>query len=347
MVSYKDSGVDIDIGNKFVQLIKGLVKSTGTDCVSPDIGGFGGVIDLSCITEKDPLLVVSTDGVGSKITLARECGMHDKIGIDLVAMCVNDLIVQGARPLFFLDYIAVAKLELELGESIVKGIAEGCKIAGAALVGGETAEMPATYSPGDYDLAGFAAGVVSRNDILPHKNDIAEGDVLLAVNSSGVHSNGFSLVRHIIKQAGIDLQSVCPWDGRITIADELLRPTEIYVDLLKFVGRIKAMAHITGGGLLENIPRVLPEEMMAEIDLDGLKAPAVFKWLKDLGKVEPMEMFRAFNAGFGMVIILSADKADAVMAEVGHDKCRKIGHITKRRGDCEQVAIKNYDGFWS
>ncbi|MFT4158896.1 phosphoribosylformylglycinamidine cyclo-ligase [Shinella sp.] len=316
-LTYSDAGVDIDAGNLMVEKIKPAVRSTRRPGADGEIGGFGGLFDLKAAGFKDPVLVAANDGVGTKLKIAIDADRHDTVGIDLVAMCVNDLVVQGAEPLFFLDYFATGKLDPEQGAAIVEGIAEGCRQAGCALIGGETAEMPGMYSHGDYDLAGFAVGAAERGQLLP-AGDIAEGDVILGLASSGVHSNGYSLVRKIVTLSGLAWDAPAPFDSAKSLGEALLTPTKIYVKpLLKAIretGAIKALAHITGGGFPENIPRVLPKHLAAEIDLDAVKAPAVFSWLARTGGVEAKEMLRTFNCGVGMIAVVPADKADAVSA---------------------------------
>jgi len=315
-LTYSDAGVDIDAGNLMVEKIKPAVRSTRRPGGDGEIGGFGGLFDLRAAGFKDPVLVAANDGVGTKLKIAIDADRHDTVGIDLVAMCVNDLVVQGAEPLFFLDYFATGKLDPEQGAAIVEGIAEGCRQAGCALIGGETAEMPGMYSHGDYDLAGFAVGAAERGQLLP-AGDIAEGDVILGLASSGVHSNGYSLVRKIVTLSGLAWDAPAPFDSEKSLGEALLTPTKIYVKpLLKAIretGAIKALAHITGGGFPENIPRVLPKHLAAEIDLDAVKAPAVFSWLARTGGVEAKEMLRTFNCGVGMIAVVPADKADAVV----------------------------------
>jgi len=316
-LTYSDAGVDIDAGNLMVEKIKPAVRSTRRPGADGEIGGFGGLFDLKAAGFKDPVLVAANDGVGTKLKIAIDADRHDTVGIDLVAMCVNDLVVQGAEPLFFLDYFATGKLDPEQGAAIVEGIAEGCRQAGCALIGGETAEMPGMYSHGDYDLAGFAVGAAERGQLLP-AGDIGEGDVILGLASSGVHSNGYSLVRKIVTLSGLAWDAPASFDSEKSLGEALLAPTKIYVKpLLKAIretGAIKALAHITGGGFPENIPRVLPKHLAAEIDLDAVKAPAVFSWLARIGGVEAKEMLRTFNCGVGMIAVVPADKADAVSA---------------------------------
>lgn len=313
-LTYSDAGVDIDAGNLMVEKIKPHVRSTRRPGADGEIGGFGGLFDLKAAGFTDPVLVAANDGVGTKLKIAIDANKHDTVGIDLVAMCVNDLVVQGAEPLFFLDYFATGKLDPDQGAAIVAGIAAGCRRSGCALIGGETAEMPGMYSGGDYDLAGFAVGAAERGQLLP-AGDISEGDVILGLASSGVHSNGYSLVRKIVTLSGLAWDAPAPF-GEGTLADLLMTPTRIYVKpLLKAIretGSIKALAHITGGGFPENIPRVLPKHLAAEIDLDAIKAPKVFSWLAQTGGVAANEMLRTFNCGVGMIAVVPADKAAEV-----------------------------------
>ena len=314
-LSYRDAGVDIDAGNRLVDLIKPLVKATARAGADAEIGGFGGVFDLKRAGFHDPLLVAATDGVGTKLKLAIETGAHDGIGIDLVAMNVNDLVVQGAEPLFFLDYFATGKLEVGVASRVVASIAEGCRIAGCALVGGETAEMPGLYAAGDYDLAGFSVGAVERNELLPRK-DLEPGDAILALPSSGVHANGFSLVRRVIDRSGLALSDKAPFARDKSLGEALLTPTRIYVrqalDTIRGTGAVKALAHITGGGLTENVPRVLPEGLAADIDLKTFNLPPVFAWLKREAKLDDAEMLRTFNCGIGMVMVVGHHQRQAV-----------------------------------
>lgn len=314
-LTYADAGVDIDAGNSMVDKIKPLVRSTRRPGADGEIGGFGGLFDLKAAGFKDPVLVAANDGVGTKLKIAIDADRHDTVGIDLVAMCVNDLVVQGAEPLFFLDYFATGKLDPEQGAAIVKGIAEGCLQSGCALIGGETAEMPGMYRDGDYDLAGFAVGAAERGQLLP-AGDLEAGDVILGLGSSGVHSNGFSLVRRIVELSGLGWQDAAPFAAGQTLGEALLTPTRIYVKSLlsaiRSTGAIKALAHITGGGFPDNIPRVLPETLAAEINLSAIPVPAVFSWLAKTGGVEAHEMLRTFNCGVGMIVVVPADKAELV-----------------------------------
>ena len=316
-IAYADSGVDIAAGNALVEAIKPLVRSTRRPGADGEIGGFGGLFDLKAAGYRDPVLVAATDGVGTKLKLAIDTGLVDTVGIDLVAMCVNDLVVQGAEPLFFLDYYATGKLDPKVGAAVIAGIAEGCRQAGAALIGGETAEMPGMYAGHDFDLGGFAVGAVERDAILP-RPDVGAGDVVLGVASSGLHSNGFSLVRKLVADSGLALGNPAPFDNRQTLGEALLTPTRIYVRplraALRATGGIKALAHITGGGLTENIPRVLPASAMARIDLNALPVPPVFRWLTGLGAIEEHELLRTFNCGVGMAVVVSAEQAGAVAA---------------------------------
>ena len=321
-LTYSDAGVDIDAGNLMVEKIKPAVRSTRRPGADGEIGGFGGLFDLKAAGFNDPILVAANDGVGTKLKIAIDADFHDTVGIDLVAMCVNDLVVQGAEPLLFLDYYATGKLDPDQGAAIVKGIAAGCVESGCALIGGETAEMPGMYSDGDYDLAGFAVGAAERGQLLP-AGDIAFGDVILGLTSSGVHSNGFSLVRKIVSLSGLDWDAPAPFAADKNLGEALLTPTRIYVKpLLKAIREtkaLKALAHITGGGFPENIPRVLPKTLSAEIDLSAIPVPAVFSWLAKTGGVEPKEMLRTFNCGVGMIVVVSDENAkivtDALAAE--------------------------------
>ncbi len=313
-LTYAQAGVDIDAGNRLVDLIRPAVRMTRRPGADGEIGGFGGLFDLKAAGFDDPLLVAANDGVGTKVKIAIESGLHDTIGVDLVAMCVNDLIVQGAEPLFFLDYYATGKLEPEAAAAVVKGIADGCLAAGCALLGGETAEMPGLYSKGDYDLAGFAVGAVDRSELLPRR--VSVGDVIFGLPSSGAHSNGFSLVREIVRTTGLAWNSPAPFEPSRTLAQALLEPTRIYVKpllaALKATAEIAALAHITGGGYPDNLPRVLPKGLGARIDLSAFPVPPVFKWIARRGGVAQEEMLRTFNCGIGMIVVASSDGADEV-----------------------------------
>lgn len=364
-ISYRDSGVDIDAGNALVQAIKPLVRETRRPGADADLGGFGGLFDLKRAGFKDPILVAANDGVGTKLKIAIESGRHETIGIDLVAMCVNDLVVQGAEPLFFLDYFATGKLEVAHARTVVAGIAEGCKQAGCALIGGETAEMPGLYAAGDYDLAGFAVGAAERGEVLP-RSDIEAGDVLIGLPSSGVHSNGYSLVRRLVTEEGLDWNAVAPFASGQSVAEALLVPTRIYVKpVLAAIratggsgadGAVKGLSHITGGGLAENLPRILPAGLAAHVDLATWRAPAVFDWLARAGNLDDAEMLRTFNCGIGMVVIASRDRTDAVMAalkDAGEQPVR-IGEVepgrgvkteAKGKGEAEAVRVSGKLGF--
>ncbi|MGL4729092.1 MAG: phosphoribosylformylglycinamidine cyclo-ligase [Bosea sp. (in: a-proteobacteria)] len=316
-LTYAQAGVDIDAGNAMVDAIKPLVRATRRPGADAEIGGFGGLFDLKAAGFKDPILVAANDGVGTKVKIAIESGVHDTIGIDLVAMCVNDLIVQGAEPLFFLDYFATGKLEPHVGVAIVKGIAQGCLQSGCALIGGETAEMPGVYGKGDYDLAGFAVGAAERGSLLP-RPDVMAGDVLIGLPSSGVHSNGFSLVRRIVEMTVLGWSAPAPFAPGQTLGQALLTPTRLYVKpilaALKAGAPIKALAHITGGGFPDNIPRVLPDGVGAELNLSAITPPPVFGWLAQTGGVARDEMLRTFNCGVGMVAVSAPSEAESVMA---------------------------------
>lgn len=314
-ISYKDAGVDIDAGNALVEAIKPIAKATSRPEVSANLGGFGAIFELPMHKYKNPLLVSGTDGVGTKLRLAIESGKHDQVGIDLVAMCVNDLIVQGAEPLFFLDYYATGKLNIDVARDVVKGIGDGCIQAGCALIGGETAEMPGMYPDGDYDLAGFCVGIVEKADLIDGQK-VQAGDVLLGLASSGPHSNGYSLIRKILEVSQADLNQDC--DGQRLI-DALMAPTRIYVksilSLMKSI-EIKAISHITGGGLLENLPRVMPQFTRAKVDTKSWQRPAVFDWIQQAGNVDFHEMHRTLNCGIGLVIVVSAEQKEAAIAQL-------------------------------
>ena len=332
-LTYAEAGVDIDAGNRLVDLIRPAVRATRRPGADGEIGGFGGVFDLKAAGFADPLLVAANDGVGTKVKIAIESGRHDTIGVDLVAMCVNDLIVQGAEPLFFLDYYATGKLAPEAAASVVRGIAKGCEIAGCALLGGETAEMPGLYAEGDYDLAGFAVGAVERSGLLPRQ--VAAGDIVFGLPSSGVHSNGFSLVRRIVARAGLAWDAPAPFEPARGLAEALLEPTRIYVKpllaALKATDKIAALAHITGGGFPDNLPRVLPKGLGVTLDLAAIPLPDVFRWLAQAGGLAQSEMARTFNCGIGMVVVASrqgAGEAEAALRAVG-ERPVKIGEIVE------------------
>ncbi|MEA1833827.1 phosphoribosylformylglycinamidine cyclo-ligase [Methylobacterium durans] len=334
-LTYAQAGVDIDAGNAMVETIKPLVRATRRPGADAEIGGFGGLFDLRAAGFKDPILVAANDGVGTKVKIAIETGRHATIGIDLVAMCVNDIIVQGAEPLFFLDYYATGKLVPGIGADIVRGIAEGCRKAGCALIGGETAEMPGLYAGQDYDLAGFAVGAAERGTLLP-RDGIVPGDVVLGLPSSGVHSNGFSLVRRIVTKTGLSWDAPAPFAEGLSLGEALLEPTRIYVKpllaALAATDGIKALAHITGGGFPDNLPRVLPDGIGIEIDLSAVAPPPVFGWLAREGGVSEPEMLRTFNCGIGMVVVAEAGRADAAVEalEAAGEAPVRLGRITER-----------------
>lgn len=342
-LSYKDAGVDIDAGEALVQRIKGVAKRTARPEVMGGLGGFGALCEIPA-GYKQPVLVSGTDGVGTKLRLAMNLGKHDSIGIDLVAMCVNDLVVCGAEPLFFLDYYATGKLNVDVAARVVTGIGEGCEMAGCALVGGETAEMPGMYEGEDYDLAGFCVGVVEKNDIIDGSR-VQAGDALIALPSSGPHSNGYSLIRKILEVSGTDVNSA-ELNGA-PLADLLMAPTRIYVkpllSLIKETGAVKALAHITGGGLTENIPRVLPEGTQAIIDVASWNRPAVFDWLQQNGNVDEHEMHRVLNCGVGMVICVAQDQVETVLAnlQASGEQPWVIGQIAASAEGAERVVLNN------
>jgi len=312
-LNYKQAGVDIDAGNELVNRIKPFAKATSRAGANSDLGGFGALFDLKKCNFKDPVLVSSTDGVGTKLKVAIDVDKHDTIGIDLVAMSVNDLVVQGAEPLFFLDYFACSKLDVEVASQVVKGIADGCKLAGCALIGGETAEMPGMYKAGDYDLAGFAVGAVERDQILPRPTNV--GDILIGLKSSGVHSNGYSLARFILEKNSVNFSDKL--SGEKTVGEALLTPTKIYVksclEVIK-TGKVKALSHITGGGLTENLPRVLSKNVTPKIDYKSWNRPEIFDYLQKLGNVTDAEMHRTFNCGIGMVLVVAKGDENEVKA---------------------------------
>ena len=348
-MTYRDAGVDIDAGEALVEAIKPLAKSTARSGGAAGLGGFGALFDPKAAGFKDPILVATTDGVGTKLKVAILANKHDTVGIDLVAMCVNDLVVQGAEPLFFLDYFATGKLDVAAGTAIVAGIAAGCRDAGCALVGGETAEMPGMYSHGDYDLAGFAVGAAERGSLLP-REDVVAGDVVLGLASSGVHSNGYSLVRRVVERACLGYDAPAPFAMGQTLGEALLAPTRIYVkSCLAAVraGKLKALAHITGGGLVENVPRVLPDGVVAEMDAKAWALPPVFRWLAKEGGVAPHEMARTFNCGVGMVLVTSAADADEAtrILESHGETVFRIGHIRARAGDEPQSQVSGYESW--
>jgi phosphoribosylformylglycinamidine cyclo-ligase len=337
-LSYKQAGVDIDAGNALVEAIKPAVRSTRRSGADGEIGGFGGLFDLRAAGFVDPVLVAANDGVGTKLRIAIESGNHATIGQDLVAMCVNDIVVQGAEPLFFLDYLATGKLDVAQATAVVEGIAAGCRIAGCALLGGETAEMPGMYGGDDYDLAGFAVGAAERGTLLP-RSDIASGDVLVAVASSGVHSNGYSLVRRIVQLSGLSWDAPAPFAPDQTLAQALLTPTRIYVQPLLSALRagigIKALAHITGGGFIDNIPRVLPDTVAAHVDLNRIAVPPVFGWLSRTGGIEQSEMLRTFNCGVGMLAAVASGDAERLVdhLQAEGERASIVGKLEPRTGD--------------
>lgn len=346
--TYAQAGVSIAAGNALVRAIAPLARSTRRPGADADLGGFGGMFDLKAAGFVDPLLVAANDGVGTKLKLAIEWDRHEGVGVDLVAMCVNDLIVQGAEPLFFLDYYASGKLDAAVAERVVASIAEGCKTAGCALIGGETAEMPGMYADGDYDLAGFCVGAVERTNVLTGR-EIAAGDVMLGLASSGVHSNGFSLVRRLATDRGWKLDRPALFDQDKLLIDHLMAPTRIYVaSLLPLLRerRIKGLAHITGGGLLENIPRVLPDGVHAVVDADAWEQSRLMAFLQAQGAIEPEEMARTFNCGIGMVVIVSADEAEAVTAalQAADETVFAIGRIETGSHGC---TVRGSAGTWS
>ncbi|THG40537.1 phosphoribosylformylglycinamidine cyclo-ligase [Sphingomonas olei] len=346
--TYEQAGVSIAAGNALVRAIAPLARATRRPGADADLGGFGGFFDLKAAGFTDPLLVAANDGVGTKLKLAIDYNRHTGVGIDLVAMCVNDLIVQGAEPLFFLDYYASGKLDPQVAEQVIASIAEGCQIAGCALIGGETAEMPGMYADGDYDLAGFCVGAVERDHVLTGR-DIAEGDVMLGLASSGVHSNGFSLVRRLAADKSWKLDRPALFDPEALLIDALMAPTRIYVrSLLPLLraGRVKGLAHITGGGLLENIPRVLPKGVRAEVNADAWPQSRLMAFLQAQGTIEPEEMARTFNCGIGMVVVAAPEAADAVAAELtaAGEQVFQVGRIINGERGC---TVTGSTGTWS
>jgi phosphoribosylformylglycinamidine cyclo-ligase len=334
---YAAAGVDIEAGNRMVELIKPLVRATARAGTEAEIGGFGGLFDLKAAGFSDAILVAATDGVGTKVKIAIETARHDTIGIDLVAMSVNDLVVQGAEPLFFLDYFACSKLDPEVGAKVVAGIASACRESGCALIGGETAEMPDMYQAGDYDLAGFAVGAVPRNAVLPRR-DIAPGDIVIGLASSGVHSNGFSLVRRIVAASGLSWDAPAPFELERNLGEALLTPTRLYVRAclaaIHETKAIKALAHITGGGFVDNIPRVLPKGLAVSLDLDRVPVLPVFKWLAASGDVTEREMLRTFNCGIGMIAVLEPNGAAAATEQLraNGETVVRIGEVVATDG---------------
>ncbi len=350
-LTYAQAGVDIDAGNRMVELIKPLVRATARSGADAEIGGFGGLFDLKGAGFKDPVLVAATDGVGTKVKIAIETGRHETIGIDLVAMSVNDLVVQGAEPLFFLDYYACGRLEPEIGAAIVAGISIGCREAGCALIGGETAEMPGLYSGDDYDLAGFAVGAAERGQLLP-RADIAEGDVIIGLASSGVHSNGYSLVRKVLEKAAVAWGEPALFAPEQSLGEAILSPTRIYVKsclaAIRTTKAVKGLAHITGGGFTDNIPRVLPKGLGARIDLDTVPILPVFKWLASEGGIARDEMLRTFNCGIGMIVIAAPKDVGALtkaFANAG-ERATAIGTVVRAIGEARVVYDGQLDLSW-
>jgi phosphoribosylformylglycinamidine cyclo-ligase len=347
---YRQAGVDIDAGAALVERIKPAAAATLRSGVMGGLGGFGALFDLKAAGFKDPILVAATDGVGTKLKIAQATGRHGTIGIDLVAMCVNDLVVQGAEPLFFLDYFATGKLEVEAAAAVVEGIAEGCRRAGCALVGGETAEMPGMYQSGDYDLAGFAVGAVERGTELTGAA-VREGDAVLGLASDGVHSNGFSLVRQVVSDAGSSYDAPAPFAPETSLGEALLAPTRIYVKpLLAAIrgGGVRALAHITGGGLVENVPRVLPEGLGVKLDAGAWTVPPVFRWLAQSGGITPDEMARTFNCGIGMVAIAAAGEAEQVAAALrgAGETVHVLGAVVRVASGQAGVVIDGWERAW-
>ena len=350
-LTYADSGVDIDAGNRLVDLIKPMVRATARPGTEAEIGGFGGLFDLKAAGFKDPVLVAATDGVGTKVKIAIDTNLHGGIGIDLVAMSVNDLVVQGAEPLFFLDYFACGKLDPEATAAIVAGIAEGCRESGCALIGGETAEMPGLYKDGDYDLAGFAVGAAERGTLLPRAG-IAAGDAVLGLASSGVHSNGFSLVRRIVEASGLGFDAPAPFSPVMTLGGALLAPTKLYVRsclrAIRETGAVKALAHITGGGFTDNIPRVLPKHLGVGIELARLSVLPVFKWLAEQGNIAELELLRTFNCGIGMIAVVEPGAVEAVtrvLSDAG-ESVTVLGEVVPVQGDHRVVYNGHLDLSW-
>ncbi|HBW82808.1 MAG TPA: phosphoribosylformylglycinamidine cyclo-ligase [Gammaproteobacteria bacterium] len=338
-LSYRNAGVDIDAGNALVGAIKSITKRTSRPEVLTELGGFGALCELPR-NYQEPVLVAATDGVGTKLMLAQQLAKHDTIGIDLVAMCVNDLIVCGAEPLFFLDYYATGGLDISVAKQVVTGIGTGCELAGCALIGGETAEMPGMYKPKDYDLAGFAVGVVEKAGIID-QSSIQEGDVLIGIDSSGPHSNGYSLIRKVISRSGANLAKVFESS---TLGEVLLAPTKIYVKQvaeLKRIVEVSALAHITGGGILENLPRVLPQSLAARVDVDAWSRPAIFKWLQDSGNIEEREMMRTFNCGIGMIAAVRSAEVQIALDSLNKDsQCAQvIGEVVSRSAGSEALRL--------
>ena len=339
-LTYKDAGVDIDAGEALVARIAPAAKATRRMGADAALGGFGGLFDLKAAGFADPVLVASTDGVGTKLKIAIDTGHYSGIGQDLVAMCVNDIVVQGAEPLFFLDYYATGKLDVEAAGTVIEGIARACKESGCALIGGETAEMPGLYKAGDFDLAGFTVGAVERGNILPRTVDMREGDIVIGVASSGVHSNGYSLVRRVVTDSGLSYDAPCPFAKDMTLGEALLAPTRLYVKSgLEAIrtGGVKGLAHITGGGITENLPRALPDGLDADIDLSAWTPPPVFGWLAKSAGIEAHEMLRTFNCGMGLIVIADAEKSGHVIDAFGvaGEHAMRIGKLAKGDGEAK------------
>jgi phosphoribosylformylglycinamidine cyclo-ligase len=349
-LTYKDAGVNIDAATALVETVKAVAARTKRPGVASEIGGFGGLFDLKAAGFSDPVLVACTDGVGTKLKVAIATGNHEAVGIDLVAMCVNDLVTQGAEPLFFLDYFAAGKLDSRTAESVVQGIGEGCALAHCALVGGETAEMPGLYAADDYDLAGFAIGAAERGRLLP-LDTVAEGDVILGLASDGVHANGFSLVRRIVADRALDYAQPAPFDSDRSLGEALLVPTRIYVQSCLSAlagGGVKALAHITGGGLIDNVPRSLPDGLGAEIDTAAWALPPVFAWLAEAGDIAPDEMARTFNCGIGMTVVVGAGDAERVekaFRDAG-ETAHRIGRVRRHNARRPRITLDGAATRW-
>jgi phosphoribosylamine--glycine ligase/phosphoribosylformylglycinamidine cyclo-ligase len=348
-LTYAAAGVSVDAGNEFVQRIKDAVRSTRRAGADAEIGGFGGVFDMKAAGYTDPLLVAGIDGVGTKLKIACAMGKHSTVGIDLVAMSVNDLLAQGAESLMFLDYYATSKLNIAEATEFVEGVAEGCRQAGCALVGGETAEMPDMYADGEYDAAGTALGAVERSQLLPRLDDMKAGDVLIGVTSNGVHSNGYSLIRKIVERKELAYTDAAPWNPSTTVGDELLIPTRIYVKPVVNVvkkGLVKGLSHITGGGLTDNIPRMLPDNLAAEVDVTAWEMPALFKWFKQAGGLAAVEYARTWNTGLGLVIVVEKGDEEAVLAALKADgeTAMIVGQLVEKKG--EEGCILNNLNVW-
>ena len=349
-LSYRSAGVDIDTGDAFVEAIRPLAEATRRPGVMAGLGSFGGLFDLKAAGYADPVLVTSTDGVGTKLLVAEAAGEHAAVGVDLVAMCVNDVVAEGAEPVLFMDYLATGKLDVAAMRDVVAGVAEGCRQAGCALIGGETAEMPGMYAPGHYDLAGFALGVVERSQMLDRAR-VRPGDVVLGITSSGLHSNGFSLVRRVVEEAGLDYAAPAPFEKARPLGRALLDPTRIYVkSCLKALktGGVRGLAHITGGGLVENLPRALPDGLVAVLDADAWALPKVFRWLAKAGRIAPAEMARTFNCGIGMAVIAEAGKAELVTDALlgAGELVLQIGVVeTAAKGEAG-VVFENLEAAW-